>query len=246
MTSTPRRVAVTVYPVMGTPPSDDGAEKVTHTSVFDLRERSVSPGAPGTVATGGVTGADGADAAEVKPAAFVAVTVNVYGVPAVSSVTVIVPEPAWDTVPVPPAGLEVAVYVVIGEPPSDEGAVNVTFADVDPAAATAPDGRCAGNGDRGHRRRRGRRGRGAGAVRRRGRERVRGAVRQARHVAGPRLTRYRARTARNGRRGGHGVGLGGGARGRGGHCHRYLGIAGDHRRDARDIWSDDLNRPGRR
>ena len=138
MTSTPRRVAVTVYPVMGTPPSDDGAEKVTHASVFDLRERPVSPGAPGTVATGAVTGADGVDAAEVKPAAFVAVTVNVYGVPAVSSVTVIVPEPAWDTVPVPPAGLEVAVYVVIGEPPSDEGAVNVTFADVDPAAATAP------------------------------------------------------------------------------------------------------------
>ena len=134
--STPRRFAVTVYPVMGSPPSDDGAEKVTHASVFDLRERSVSLGAPGTVATG-VTGADGADAAEV-PAAFVAVTVNMYEVPTVSPVTVIVPEPAWDTVPVPPAGLEVAVYVVIGEPPSDEGAVNVTFADVDPAAATAP------------------------------------------------------------------------------------------------------------
>ena len=77
--STPRRFAVTVYPVMGSPPSDDGAEKVTHASVFDLRERSVSLGAPGTVATG-VTGADGADAAEV-PVPFVAVAVNVYAVP---------------------------------------------------------------------------------------------------------------------------------------------------------------------
>ena len=33
---------VTVYPVMGLPPSDDGAEKVTHASVFDRRERAVS------------------------------------------------------------------------------------------------------------------------------------------------------------------------------------------------------------
>jgi hypothetical protein len=46
----PMSVAVTVYPVMGTPPVDDGAEKVTHTSVFDRRERDVSAGAPVTVA----------------------------------------------------------------------------------------------------------------------------------------------------------------------------------------------------
>ena len=85
----------------------------------------------------GVTGADAADAAEVS-FAFVAVTVNVYEVPTVSPVTVIWPEPAWERVPVPPAGLEVAVYLVIGEPPSVEGAVNVTVAVVGPVDDTAP------------------------------------------------------------------------------------------------------------
>ena len=89
----------------------------------------------GTIAA--VTDADGLDASEV-PAAFVAVTVNVYEVPAVSPVTVIWPEPARDRVAVPPAGLEVAVYVVIGEPPSVEGAVNVTVAVVGPVDDTAP------------------------------------------------------------------------------------------------------------
>ena len=85
MTSTPLRVAVTVYHVMGAPPVDDGAEKVTHTSVFDLRDRAVSAGAPGTVAAGAVTvddgattvtGSDGADSPEL-PAVFLAVAVNV-------------------------------------------------------------------------------------------------------------------------------------------------------------------------
>jgi hypothetical protein len=60
---------------MGLPPFDDGAEKVTHTSVFDRREREVSLGAPGTVAVGvatdGVAEADGV--AEVDG---VAVTVD--------------------------------------------------------------------------------------------------------------------------------------------------------------------------
>jgi hypothetical protein len=37
--------------------------------------------------------------------------------------TVIVPEPAVDNVPVIPPGLDVAVYNVIGTPPSDAGAV---------------------------------------------------------------------------------------------------------------------------
>jgi hypothetical protein len=80
-----------------------------------------------------VTDADAADAAEV-PTAFVAVTVNVYAVPGVSPVTVMVPEPE----PEPPLGLEVAVYCVIGEPPSLPGAVNLTLAVVDPVAMTAP------------------------------------------------------------------------------------------------------------
>ena len=69
---------------------------------------------------------------------FVAVTVNVYGVFAVSPTTVIVPEPDWDAVPALAPVFEVAVYVVIAEPPLDAGAVNATVADVDPAAATAP------------------------------------------------------------------------------------------------------------
>jgi hypothetical protein len=70
----PLSVAVTVYPVMGVPPVDDGAEKVTHTSVFDLRDRAVSAGAPGTVAK--VTGDDATDAPE-SPAVFFAVAVTV-------------------------------------------------------------------------------------------------------------------------------------------------------------------------
>jgi hypothetical protein len=40
---------------------------------------------------------------------LVAVTVNVYAVPVVKPVTAIVPEPAWLNVPVPPAGIDVAV-----------------------------------------------------------------------------------------------------------------------------------------
>jgi len=63
-------------------------------------------GAPGTVA--GVTLFDAADAALV-PTAFVAVTVKVYAVPLVSPVTVIVPLPAWVSVPVWPPGDDVAV-----------------------------------------------------------------------------------------------------------------------------------------
>ena len=49
-----------------------------------------------------------------------------------------VPLPAWVKVPVPPAGYEVAVYKVIGDPPSDEGAVNATVAVVGPVAVAVP------------------------------------------------------------------------------------------------------------
>jgi hypothetical protein len=59
---------------MGAPPFDDGAVKVTHTSVFDRRERAVSPGAPGTVAK--VTGDDATDAPE-SPAVFFAIALTV-------------------------------------------------------------------------------------------------------------------------------------------------------------------------
>ena len=43
------------------------------------------------------------------PIEFVAVTVKVYVVPPVNPVTVIVPEPACDNIPVTPPGLDVAV-----------------------------------------------------------------------------------------------------------------------------------------
>jgi hypothetical protein len=54
---------------MGSPPSDDGAVKVTHTSVPVLREIEVSPGAPGTVAAK-VTGDDATDSPDVPPVFF--------------------------------------------------------------------------------------------------------------------------------------------------------------------------------
>ena len=62
---------------------------------------------------------EAADAADV-PTLFVAVTVNVYAVPVVNPVTVIVPEPAVDTAPVKPPGEEVAVYEVIVAPPLEQ------------------------------------------------------------------------------------------------------------------------------
>lgn len=80
----------------------------------------------------GVTVADAADGSEV-PYVFVAVTVNVYEVPGVSPVTVKVPA-VVRVLPLPPAGFDVTVYAVMGEPPSDVGAVNVTVAVVLPVA----------------------------------------------------------------------------------------------------------------
>ena len=46
--------------------------------------------------------------------------------------TVIVPEPAWVRVPLPPAGDEVTEYEVITDPPLEAGAVKATVAVVDP------------------------------------------------------------------------------------------------------------------
>ena len=62
------------------------------------------------------------------PTVFVAVTVNVYGVPADSPVTVIGLD---DALPVSPPGLEVAVYCVIAEPPSELGTRKETSAELD-------------------------------------------------------------------------------------------------------------------
>ena len=67
-----------------------------------------------------------------NPAALVAVTVNLYWVPLVKPVTVIGLEPPLTVIP---PGLEITVYTVIPNPPSELGAVNVTEACVLPAVA---------------------------------------------------------------------------------------------------------------
>ena len=78
-------------------------------------------GAPGTAAVG-ATIAEVADAGPV-PTAFVAVTVNEYGTPYVSPVTVNgLAIPVFTML----SGLEVTVYKVIGLPPLDAGAVKGT------------------------------------------------------------------------------------------------------------------------
>jgi hypothetical protein len=59
-------------------------------------------------------------------------------VPVVSPVMGMVPEPAWDRMPVIPPGFDVAVYRVIVEPPLLAGAVKATVADVEVVAITAP------------------------------------------------------------------------------------------------------------
>ena len=73
--------------MIGDPPFDDGAVKDAVAEA--LPATAVTPvGAPGTVACAtGVTGLDAPEAGPV-PAAFVALTVNVYAVPFVRPVTV--------------------------------------------------------------------------------------------------------------------------------------------------------------
>ena len=70
--------------------------------------------------------------AGLVPVALVAVTVNVYDVPAVKPETVMGEDAA---VPVNPPGLDVAVYPVMAEPPLFVGAVNATEAEDTPAVA---------------------------------------------------------------------------------------------------------------
>ena len=77
-------------------------------------------------------GLDATDGDDV-PFAFVAVTVNVYVVPAVSPVMVQVRAPVL--VQVFASGVEVAVYSVIGEPPLFAGAAHVMTAWRLPAVA---------------------------------------------------------------------------------------------------------------
>jgi len=76
--------AVARYDVIGVPPSNAGGAKVTRSwPFFDTMPTTV--GAPGTVR--GVTAADGAEG-ELGAMGFVARTVNVYGTPLESPLTV--------------------------------------------------------------------------------------------------------------------------------------------------------------
>jgi hypothetical protein len=79
-----------------------------------------------------------AELAALVPTELVAVTVNVYDVPDVKPLTVIVPEPDVDNVPVIPPGEDVAVYVVIVAPPLFDGAVYETVAVVVLVAVAVP------------------------------------------------------------------------------------------------------------
>ncbi len=84
----------------------------------------------------GVTLFDGVEAG-LLPTQLLAVTVKLYVVPFVNPVNVnglVVP------VAVMPPGAEVTVYDVIAQPPSDEGAVQLTVACPLPAAALTPVG----------------------------------------------------------------------------------------------------------
>ena len=114
---TPSASEVTVYSVIGLPPSEAGAvHETTARTSPGIADTSV--GAPGTV--GVVTEFDASEVALV-PMEFVAVTVKVYVVPFVRPVTVTeVPV----VVAVTPPGSDVTVYPVTGLPPSETGAVH--------------------------------------------------------------------------------------------------------------------------
>ena len=77
---------VTLYPVIAEPPSEAGAVQVTMAEALP-RTAETPVGAPATVA--GVTEAEAKEAKE-GPAAFVATTVNVTGVPLTNPVTLVV------------------------------------------------------------------------------------------------------------------------------------------------------------
>src|SRR6185436_20476995 len=109
---------------MALPPLSAGAVKVTVACVLPAVALALV-GAPGTVL--GVTLFDGTEAGP-GPAAFVAMTVNVYAVPLTSPVTECVSDVVPALLSTPPAGFEVTVYPVIALPPLLAGAVKLTLA----------------------------------------------------------------------------------------------------------------------
>lgn len=125
-----------MYEVTAEPPFEAGTAKLTVALRLPVKVATTEVGAVGAPTV--VTELEAVDAAEV-PAEFVAVTVNVYAVPAVKPVIAIVPLPACEIDPVIPPGDEVAVYEVIVAPPLEVGAVNETFAVVAPVDVAVTD-----------------------------------------------------------------------------------------------------------
>jgi hypothetical protein len=150
----PAGLEITVYPVIAVPPvaaAPFGAVKVTVACEVPLaiaEADSVAVPIVGAAGTdNGVTaGLVAVEAALVPvppaPAPFVATTVNVYAVPAVSPVMrwLVPVVPAFESTP--PAGLEITVYPVIAVPPvaaAPVGAVKVTVAREVPLAIAEAD-----------------------------------------------------------------------------------------------------------
>ena len=127
---TPSGSEVTVYSVIGLPPSEAGAVHETTTrmspgvadTVAIIKLVTNSVGAPGTRA--GVTEFDASED-RLVPLEFVAVTVKVYAVPLVRPVTV--SEVAVVVAVIPPRD-EMTVYSVTVLPPSEADAVHETVA----------------------------------------------------------------------------------------------------------------------
>ena len=121
---------MTVYPVIVEPPSDVGAVHDTTLCAFAPLVAETLLGTPGNVY--GVAVLDAVDALPVPPA-FSAVTVNVYDSPFVRLETVHVVAGVAGAIEVvehdPPPELAVTVYLVIGQPPSDPGALHETSTD---------------------------------------------------------------------------------------------------------------------
>ena len=132
----PPGVDVAVYEVIAEPPFEAGAAKLTVALRLPVVVATTLVGAEGALTV--VIELEALDA-EPVPAELVAVTVNVYEVPAVKPVIEIVPLPACEIDPVIPPEDEVAVYVVIVAPPSDAGAVKETFAVVAPVDVAVTD-----------------------------------------------------------------------------------------------------------
>ena len=118
---TPSGSEVTVYSVIGLPPSEVGAVHETSADT-SLGIANTSVGVPGAV--GVVTEFDESEDG-LAPMEFVAVAVKVYAVPFVRPVTV---TEVLAVVAVTPPGLDVTVYFVIALPPSETGAVHETTA----------------------------------------------------------------------------------------------------------------------